>query len=553
MKKQQALLIITLFLANLIPSFTQADNVEKTHTIQFFAHRGSRMEFDENTMEAFRATYDAGIRGYETDIRMTADGDLILSHDESLMRTCGIDIQTEDLTNNQCRKIRTLQGNKLVFAKELAKYLKDKDNMYVEWEIKTISSLYDEAKLEVLCKKLWKTVMPTKPEHSEYLFTSFDKRALRIMKKLHPEAILMMLESKPCTKEIVDEALSMGIDRVGCIMDGTTRDVVHYAHDKGVIVSLWPGNCVADFLLGYAIGCDAMCCDRALEVGDWVLSNLPEVNLKGYEPAPDAPKHEGTHSSYTGECPETVQFIGHRGGRFETDENTLSAFQVSYASGTRGYETDVHLSSDGELVISHDSNLKRIFGVDLEVESSTAEQIRAVRNGFQHPVCFASDLVDFLADKPGIYIEWEIKTNEKLYDEARLEELCQKLYDLTNAHRPANATIIYSSFDVRVLKVMRRLHPDADIMLITGKPYCDDVRKTMEELGTHRAACNINGTRRADVREAHKNGLFLNLWPIRNEEDFRLAVAVGADVFCLDAPFAAREYQQKSFPLLKYK
>ena len=50
---------------------------QQHRTVQFFAHRGSRLEYDENTMPAFRATYDKGIRGYETDIRMTADGRLV--------------------------------------------------------------------------------------------------------------------------------------------------------------------------------------------------------------------------------------------------------------------------------------------------------------------------------------------------------------------------------------------------------------------------------------------------------------------------------------------
>ena len=62
--------------------------LEKNHVIQFFAHRGSRFEYpdNENTMYAFRESYKAGARGYETDVRLTKDGDLILSHDESLYR-----------------------------------------------------------------------------------------------------------------------------------------------------------------------------------------------------------------------------------------------------------------------------------------------------------------------------------------------------------------------------------------------------------------------------------------------------------------------------------
>ena len=54
--------------------------------IRLFSHRGGRMEHDENTLSAFQASYDAGYRGFETDIRMTRDGELVISHDETLAR-----------------------------------------------------------------------------------------------------------------------------------------------------------------------------------------------------------------------------------------------------------------------------------------------------------------------------------------------------------------------------------------------------------------------------------------------------------------------------------
>ena len=47
--------------------------------IRLFSHRGGRMEHDENTLSAFQASYDAGYRGFETDIRMTRDGALVIT------------------------------------------------------------------------------------------------------------------------------------------------------------------------------------------------------------------------------------------------------------------------------------------------------------------------------------------------------------------------------------------------------------------------------------------------------------------------------------------
>ena len=247
---------------------TAQSRVEDYPTVQFFAHRGSRFEYDENTMLAFREAYARGARGFETDVRMTGSGDLILSHDESLYRTCGVDVQTEDLTTKECLKIKTKSGNPLALCQELADFLADKPNMYIEWEIKTIPELYTEAKLVELCEKLWNMTMPNKPESSLYLFTSFDKRALNVMKRLHPEAEMMLLKSKPASPEILMEAYNMGIMRVGCKMDGTTRSTIRLGHKLGMIVSLWPGNNKEDFFLGAALGCDAMCCDRFFEVAD---------------------------------------------------------------------------------------------------------------------------------------------------------------------------------------------------------------------------------------------------------------------------------------------
>ncbi|MDE6305664.1 MAG: glycerophosphodiester phosphodiesterase, partial [Muribaculaceae bacterium] len=47
--------------------------------IRVFSHRGGRLENDENTIQAFRASYDAGYRGFETDFRMTRDGALVVT------------------------------------------------------------------------------------------------------------------------------------------------------------------------------------------------------------------------------------------------------------------------------------------------------------------------------------------------------------------------------------------------------------------------------------------------------------------------------------------
>ena len=46
-----------------------------------FAHRGARLLHPENTLPAFRGGLEAGARGLETDAWLSADGEVVLTHD----------------------------------------------------------------------------------------------------------------------------------------------------------------------------------------------------------------------------------------------------------------------------------------------------------------------------------------------------------------------------------------------------------------------------------------------------------------------------------------
>ena len=97
-----------IFLAlALLASFTVADAVAQSQQIRCFSHRGGRMEHDENTMEAFTASYKAGYRGFEVDIRMTSDGELVVTHDSTLDRTTNGTGTVELTTADEIRKLRT--------------------------------------------------------------------------------------------------------------------------------------------------------------------------------------------------------------------------------------------------------------------------------------------------------------------------------------------------------------------------------------------------------------------------------------------------------------
>ena len=73
-----------------------------------FAHRGLwDAEAPENSLAAFQKAVDAGY-GIEFDIHKTRDGQVVVFHDDTLDRMCGVEGKIEDKTLDELRKLRLL-------------------------------------------------------------------------------------------------------------------------------------------------------------------------------------------------------------------------------------------------------------------------------------------------------------------------------------------------------------------------------------------------------------------------------------------------------------
>ncbi len=274
-KKSLVLICFLLFIA-LFSSSIYAQNRE----VKIFAHRGGMLEYDENTISAFQETFNKGIRGYEVDIRMTKDGYLVLFHDDNFKRIIGTEGSIEESTLAEIKKMKTLKGNPIPSLDDFLNFLKDKEGLYVEFEMKTQKSYYNETVLAKYCSELYNKVNKIKRSKDTYLFTSFDKRPLRLLKAKDANVDLLFIKSEGLTQAVLDEAKELGINRLGCRVEKTTRDMVKNAKDQGFIVSLWPGRNINDFLLGVSLGSDMLCTDIPVEVMEWVKKQGSWITLK---------------------------------------------------------------------------------------------------------------------------------------------------------------------------------------------------------------------------------------------------------------------------------
>ena len=150
--------------------------------------------------------------------------------------------------------------------------------------------------------------------------------------------------------------------------------------------------------------------------------------------------------------------LGHRGiySRLYS-ENTLEAFDEAVRQGADGIEFDLRVSKDGELIVIHDANLRRVAGDVRKIADVTREELAsiALRNGGAIPT---------LHDVTSRYhapltLDMEVK------DKDVLESLVAKL----KTSAALRERTIVSSFHAAVLLRVRRELPDVRTLLLVKR------------------------------------------------------------------------------------
>ena len=70
--------------------------------------------------------------------------------------------------------------------------------------------------------------------------------------------------------------------------------------------------------------------------------------------------------------------VGHRGAKAYETENTIESFRKAIELGANAIEFDLQQTFDHMLVVSHDDNLKRVFGQDISIEGSLLRDLKAL-------------------------------------------------------------------------------------------------------------------------------------------------------------------------------
>lgn len=107
---------------------------------------------------------------------------------------------------------------------------------------------------------------------------------------------------------------------------------------------------------------------------------------------------------------KNMKITAHRGASIDYPENTMIAFIEAKKLGADWIELDVQQTKDQQIIVSHDTNFKRVTGVDMNSFEATYEEIKELDAGSFKDKKFKGEKIPLLED----VIKWAKENNVKL-------------------------------------------------------------------------------------------------------------------------------------------
>ncbi|MBU5485235.1 glycerophosphodiester phosphodiesterase [Clostridium sp. MSJ-11] len=222
-----------------------------------------------------------------------------------------------------------------------------------------------------------------------------------------------------------------------------------------------------------------------------------------------------------------VKITAHRGAVKEAPENTLSSIEAAIKHNADFAEIDAQESKDGEVVLLHDSNLRRTTGLNKNIWEITYNEIKELDAGSYFDKRFSNERIPLLDEaiklsKDKIKLNIEIKTN------GHEKNLVKNVVKIIEENDFIDSCVI-TSLDYKVLEEVKEINPKIKrgyiIFLIKG-----DLKKLdVDFYSIEQSIVNDD-----IIYTAHSMGREVHVWTVNNSINVKRLVNLGVDNIITD-------------------
>jgi glycerophosphoryl diester phosphodiesterase len=233
--------------------------------------------------------------------------------------------------------------------------------------------------------------------------------------------------------------------------------------------------------------------------------------------------------------------VAHRGFSHIAPENTLIAMRRAWQAGADAVELDVHLSSDGQVVVIHDDDTSRTAGVALKVAQTSSSRLRELDVGSWKGPQFAHEKIPFLEEvlaalPAGKRAFVEIKSGPETI--APVREIIE------GSGKATQVTLI--GFDLGVMSQAKQAMPNQPVFWLrstvtdeaTSKPlaHSHEWVKKAKEHGLDGLDVHFRGLDQSFADAVRAAGMELHAWTVNDPAEADRLALMGVDSITTDRP-----------------
>jgi glycerophosphoryl diester phosphodiesterase len=247
-----------------------------------------------------------------------------------------------------------------------------------------------------------------------------------------------------------------------------------------------------------------------------------------------------------------VDIVAHRGASYDAPENTMAATNLAWKQGADAVETDIYLSKDGKIVVSHDRTGKRTAGRDVAFAEITQAEARTLDAGSWKDPKFKGEKIPLLEEQIA-----SIPAGKRLLVEIKIgPEIVPELGRVLKKTCATEKNITLISFNYESLKEARKQLPHLPTLWLLSHPAPDAKKPatakqppTVAEMIRQARASNLTGLdlqhtwplTTGDVKKITDAGLELHVWTINDVAVAKRWIDLGVASITTDRPGWLRE------------
>jgi glycerophosphoryl diester phosphodiesterase len=219
-----------------------------------------------------------------------------------------------------------------------------------------------------------------------------------------------------------------------------------------------------------------------------------------------------------------VKIYAHRGSSIQHPELTKVAYKAAIDEGADGFECDVRLTKDKQLVLWHDPDLQRIAGNSARIADSNFVEIKRL---YPQVMTLEELLVLARDNKKELAIETKHPVPSGSAVEKKVMQLLQQEKQSTD--------IFVMSFSWLALENIRKIDPNQKTVALLHNKFSFAMRRftSAQAIGPGISAFRNKPHLNQDPRK-------LFVWTVDNADDMRFCADNGVDVLITNTPSYAR-------------